>query len=241
MLQCQFQSEKKTAVFYRRCSTAEQRKSSLGLEAQASAVEEFCDREGFEITHTFTEAMSGRKDDRPELAKALKTAKENGSFVVVAKLCRLSRRVSYISKLMESGVPFIVSELGKDVDPMVMHMFAAFAESEAARISRRTKEALAIKKAQGFQLGGPNLKEAQANSRKVRTASADAFALDMKPLIDACLEIGMTTTPAIAKHLNEIQKPTQRGNLWTPAGVGRLKKRLERLRKERSDEVHNLN
>jgi DNA invertase Pin-like site-specific DNA recombinase len=37
----------------------------------------------------------------------------------------------------------VVAELGPDVDPFVLHLFAAVAERERALISQRTKAALA--------------------------------------------------------------------------------------------------
>ena len=58
--------------------------------------------------------------------------------VVVAKLDRLSRNVHFISGLMAQRVPFISAELGPDVEPFLLHLYA-----ERAPISRRTKEALA--------------------------------------------------------------------------------------------------
>jgi DNA invertase Pin-like site-specific DNA recombinase len=66
--------------------------------------------------------------------------------VAVAKLDRLSRDVHFISGLM-ARVPFVVAELGPDVDPFILHLFAALAEKERAMISTRTKAALAAAKA----------------------------------------------------------------------------------------------
>jgi DNA invertase Pin-like site-specific DNA recombinase len=67
--------------------------------------------------------------------------------VVVAKLDRLSRDVHFISGLMAHRVPFLVTELGPEVDPFVLHLFAALAEKERALISARTRDALARAKA----------------------------------------------------------------------------------------------
>ena len=50
--------------------------------------------------------------------------------MAVAKLDRLSRDVHFISGLMAHKVPFLVAELGPDVDPFVLHLFAALAEKE---------------------------------------------------------------------------------------------------------------
>jgi DNA invertase Pin-like site-specific DNA recombinase len=76
--------------------------------------------------------------------------------IIVAKLDRLSRDVHFISGLMTHKTPFIVAELGAGADPFMLHTYAALAENERAMISRRTKDALAAKKAQGVKLGGLN-------------------------------------------------------------------------------------
>jgi DNA invertase Pin-like site-specific DNA recombinase len=54
----------------------------------------------------------------------------------VAKLDRLSRDVHFISGLMAERVRFIVAKLGADVDPFILHLFAALAEKERAMIER---------------------------------------------------------------------------------------------------------
>jgi DNA invertase Pin-like site-specific DNA recombinase len=75
----------------------------------------------------------------------------------VAKLDRLSRDVHFISGLMAHKVPFLVAELGPDVDPFVLHLFAALAEKERALISTHTRQALSAAKARGVTLGNPRL------------------------------------------------------------------------------------
>jgi DNA invertase Pin-like site-specific DNA recombinase len=85
---------------------------------------------------------------------------------VVAKLDRLSRDVHFISGLMAERVQFIVTELGADVDPFILHLFAALAEKERAMIATRTRDALQRAKARGVRLGGPKL--AQARKEAVR-------------------------------------------------------------------------
>ena len=65
---------------------------------------------------------------------------------------------------MAQDVPFLVTELGSDVDPFVLHLYAALAEKERALISQRTKAALAAAKARGVTLGNPNLAEAQSKA-----------------------------------------------------------------------------
>jgi len=82
--------------------------------------------------------------------------------MAVAKLDRLSRDVHFISGLMAQRVPFLVAELGADVDPFMIHIYAALAEKERALISQRTKAALAAAKARGVRLGNPSIAKAQA-------------------------------------------------------------------------------
>jgi DNA invertase Pin-like site-specific DNA recombinase len=68
------------------------------------------------------------------LSRAL--ARQRKAPIIVAKLDRLSRDVHYISGLMKHRVPFIVTELGTDTDPFLLHIYAALAEKERALISR---------------------------------------------------------------------------------------------------------
>jgi DNA invertase Pin-like site-specific DNA recombinase len=91
---------------------------------------------------------------RPQLKAALAEARRRNCSIVVAKLDRLSRDVEFISGLMSRKVPFIVAALGKNVDPFMLHIYAALAEQERRMISQRTKDALAAAKAKGKRLGG---------------------------------------------------------------------------------------
>src|SRR5258705_10504504 len=150
----------KTAIAYIRVATARQGKSGLGVEAQQGALARFAKAEGYNLIQAFKEIETGKGADaldrRPQLAAALKEARKLKSPIIVAKLDRLSRDVHFISGLMSHKTPFIVAELGADADPFMLHIYAALAEKERRLISRRTKDALAAKKAQGIKLGGAN-------------------------------------------------------------------------------------
>jgi DNA invertase Pin-like site-specific DNA recombinase len=86
----------------------------------------------------------------------------------VAKLDRVSRDVHFISGLMAHRVPFLVAALGPDVDPFILHLFAALAEKERAMIATRTKAALAAAKARGVKLGGPKLEGSSQSGRRAQ-------------------------------------------------------------------------
>jgi DNA invertase Pin-like site-specific DNA recombinase len=68
---------------------------------------------------------------------------------------------------MAHRVPFLVAELGPEVDPFILHLFAALAEKERAMISARTKTALSAARKRGIALGDPKI--AQAQKRAVRS------------------------------------------------------------------------
>jgi DNA invertase Pin-like site-specific DNA recombinase len=146
-------------VNYIRVSTAQQGRSGLGIEAQRHALLSFAAQEGFEVFNEFIEVETGKGADaldrRPQLKAALAAARKHKCHVAVAKLDRLSRDVHFISGLMAHRVPFLVAELGADVDPFVLHLFAALAEKERSLISTRTRQALAAAKARGITLGSP--------------------------------------------------------------------------------------
>lgn len=74
------------AVLYSRVSTDRQGKSGLGLEAQQAAMTAWVKSNKAEVLEEFVEVESGKKSDRPELAKALKLAKRQKATLVIAKL-----------------------------------------------------------------------------------------------------------------------------------------------------------
>ena len=213
----------KSAVIYRRVSTSEQGKSGLGLEAQASALARFCATEGFEISASFDDVGSGKLglEGRPGLTAALAKAARLKCPVVVSKLDRLSRDVAFISGLMARGVPFIVAELGADVDPFVLHLFAALGQKERQLISQRTKDALAPMVGTGRLGNKTNLTEAQARGRAGNVAASAAFARRVLPLVGR-LKAGGLSMNAIAGQLNASNMPTMRGGQWTAKAVSRV-------------------
>jgi DNA invertase Pin-like site-specific DNA recombinase len=145
------------------------------------AVARFAEAEGFAFAETFTEVETGKGADalerRPKLAAAIKAARKLKGPVIVSKLDRLSRDVHFISGLMVHKVPFIVAELGADVDPFVLHMYAVLAQKERALISKRTKDGLAVAKQRGQRLGGWTAGSKQAQRK------ADAFAERMRRVL----------------------------------------------------------
>ncbi|TIL45823.1 recombinase family protein [Mesorhizobium sp.] len=218
----------KRAVAYIRVSTAQQGKSGLGLEAQRVAIAKFAEAEGLELIAEFQEVETGKGADalnkRPQLAAALSDAKRNDCAVVVAKLDRLSRDVAFISALMAKRTPFIVAELGADVSPFMLHIYAAVAEQERAMISQRTKDALAAVKARGVKLGNPQIRKAQEAAAERRTAIADGFASNVLPIIREIQATGASMRKTAAA-LNARGIPTARGGTWAATQISDILKR----------------
>lgn len=115
---------------------------------------------------------------------------------------------------MVHKVPFIVTELGADVDPFMLHIYAALGEQERRYIASRTKAALAVKKAQGVVLGGPRLDKARKASREAVMANADRHASNIIPIIKAVRKAGATTLREVAEALNARGVRTARGGMW---------------------------
>ena len=214
----------KTAVAYTRVSTAQQGKSGLGLEAQQAALARFAEAEGYHLIETFEEVETGKGADaldrRPQLAAALKAARAHKAPIIVAKLDRLSRDVHFISGLMTHQTPFIVAELGADADPFMLHLYAALAEKERRLISQRTKDALAVRKAQGVKLGGLNVGVIKARDEAKARAEA------LRPIL---AELAGQSARANAAELNRRGIPTPSGGPWYSTTVIRVQRRLEGL------------
>lgn len=219
----------KQAIAYLRCSTSEQGKSGLGLEAQLEAVQQFAAAQEYTITEVVSEVASGTLglDGRPELRGALARAKRLGCPILVAKLDRLSRDVNFVSGLMKEKVPFVVADLGADTDPFLLHIYAALSEKERKMIGQRTKAALAALKAKGVQLGNrTNLAEVSALGRAANAAKAAAFREKMLPIIEGYRSHGLTMA-AIAAELNRYGIKTAYGGQWHQPTISRLLKAQE--------------
>src|SRR5215469_306794 len=208
---------------YIRVSTSRQGSSGLGIEAQRRALERFAGSEGLTLGRVFVEVETGKGADalerRPQLAAALNEARRQRCPVVVAKLDRLSRDVHFISGLMVHRVPFVVAELGADVDPFILHLFAALAQKERAMISSRTKAALAAAKARGVTLGSPELPKARKNAVMTIKALADQHAANVVPIIREIRRTGATSLHQIAEALNARGITTPRGGQWYASSV----------------------
>jgi DNA invertase Pin-like site-specific DNA recombinase len=91
-------------------STDRQGRSGLGLEAQRAAVGRYLAGIGGILLAEHTEVETGRRNDRPELQKALAACRKHKARLVIVKLDRLSRNVAFIATMMDSGVEFVACD-----------------------------------------------------------------------------------------------------------------------------------
>ena len=186
---------------------------------------------GAKVLARFTEVESGRKADRPELAKALHHAKVTGAVLVIAKLDRLSRNAAFLLALRDSSVRFVAVDM-PEANDLTVGIMALVAEAEREAISRRTKDALAVAKARGVKLGNPNgaesLRRADEGGVALRAAvvaNAAAFAADLASVVADIRAGGATSLRAVAAELTARGIRTRRGGKW---GVGNVKALLGR-------------
>lgn len=200
-------------IGYIRVSTEEQADSGAGLAAQRAAIEAECVRKGWTLQDVHEDAgLSGSTLDRPAMQQALNLlAAGAAGALVVATSSRLSRDVRDLLNLLDrsarEGWALVMLDMGTGMDLMtptgrlMATVVAGFNEYERREIGRRTKVALAARKAAGVTLGRPRLldPELAADIRAQRAAGS--------------------TLQAIADRLNTAGRLTPTGKQWTPTLV----------------------
>lgn len=225
-------------VCYRRVSTARQGASGLGLEGQDVAVAAYARANDATVIRSYTEVETGKRADRPELARALADCKRSKARLVIAKLDRLARNTRFLLALVESGVDVAFCDLPNvppgAVGKFILTQMAAVAELEAGLISERTKAALTAYKARGGLLGAsrPNARrlrgganpKAARRAGEVAAANADAAYSDIADLVAELRGQGRSLAE-IADYLTKAGYTTRRGLPWNKEQVNRVLKR----------------
>ena len=199
------------AVLYHRVSTEDQCASGAGIEAQRQATESVCQYKGWEAVASIDEGgYSGKNTERPGLHQALTMlAHGHADVLVVSKLDRLSRSVqdflSLMSRAQREGWDLCIRDLDLDTSHpngrMVLTIMSALSQWEREMIGLRTKEALAVKKAQGVKIGRSPMDES------VRRRIQELRRLQL-------------SYARIAETLNEEGVPTsQGGSKWRDSSV----------------------
>lgn len=223
------QQPEKTYVAYLRVSTQKQGYSGLGIEAQKEMIRNYL--QGKEPISEFIEIESGKKSDRPKLSEALELCKKTGSTLVVAKLDRLSRNVAFTSKLLESGIDIVFTDM-PEANRLVLHIISSISEYELSLVRQRTTAALAQKK-KTMTLGKPenllnnlqqNVTKGNATNRQksLDNSNNKRAASMLRLLIKEDLSLRQ-----MAKRLNEEGFTTANGHQFTANAVRVLIKRYK--------------
>ena len=205
-------------VAYYRVSTDHQGIDGNGILAQRKAVEDYLNGGKWKLVAEFTEVESGKRNDRPELERALAACKKHRAKLVIAKLDRLSRNVHFISGLMERKIDFVACDM-PSANAFMINIYAAVAQEERRMISERTKAGLRAARERGVVLGGPKLASINSTRQQAAVSRAQVIA----PVLT---ELAGLSARAAAAELNARQVPTPTGAPWSAKTVIRTRARL---------------
>ena len=202
----------RSVIAYVRVSTAEQVVSGLGLDAQRSAIETECDRQGWNLVATITdESVSGSKapSKRAGLSHALaRIASGEADLLVSLRLDRLGRDAVDVLNLTKSTEVALVdfpADLTTPAGRMVLTVLAGAAELERGLISERTRAAMAEAKRRGVHCG-----RARVMPDEIRARILEAHAAGQ-------------SLNAIARYFNDQGVPTAHGGAkWYPTTIRRV-------------------
>jgi DNA invertase Pin-like site-specific DNA recombinase len=197
-----------------------ERERRAALEAERRALAAECRRRGWQLLEVVEEAgFSAAELKRPGIQEAPRVLESgDGEALVARKLDTPSRSLLELACLMASAHKhgFALVALDCALAPTtpageaVVNVLCSFAPCERRLISKRTRQALARKRAQGVRLGRPPTMSPYAIERIRRERAAGA------------------SLAAIANGLNADRVPTaQGGRRWYPATVRYALKRAQ--------------
>lgn len=224
-------------VAYIRVSTQAQGHTGFGEHVQRKMVERWAEKQGMTLIETFVEVETGTGDGfklRGEFHKAVEMAQQFGCPIIVRDASRLARDKDTARELNRRGVVVHSARDAGVMSPMIVEMRAYEAQLDAEEKSRRTREALTKRRADGKLLGNrTNLHEAQRLGGRARRRQADEFALGLAKELEA-VEHALgpaqcNNLSAIAREFNNQGILTRSGKEWTAQGVKNLRERLHWL------------
>ena len=219
-------------VSYLRVSTQKQEQSGLGLEAQRKTVEDYLNGDNWTLIEELVEIESGKNNRRPKLVEAIDLCKASGATLIVAKIDRLTRDAAFLLNLKDAGINFIAADM-PEANRLTIGIMALVAEQEREAISKRTKDALAVAKARGVQLGAYRdgrfvgrigTAEDAKKASEARTALYRRRAVEKLPILQKVDPDGSMSLRRTAQLLNNMNVPTISGRgSWSANSVRRLK------------------
>lgn len=210
-------------ISYFRVSTKRQ---NLGLDAQRTMIENYINSNGGVVISEYQEKESGKNDHRPQLTAALAECKRTGATLLIAKLDRLSRKVSFVFTLKDSGVKFVATDLPQ-FNTMTLAVFCGLAQQERELISQRTKDALTSRyQKECWEVSHSNAHkfddDCRMKSLEVRRESAKENEYNRRAYAAIKLALGSMGYNALADYLNDNNFTTAKGGVWRGNQVKRL-------------------
>ncbi len=226
------------AIGYVRVSTAGQAADGVSLQAQESAIRNWCEQAGRTLERVCVEnGVSGsRADNRPALQQALAQVCDTKGVLVVYSLARLARStydtIEIAEQLKAAGADLV--SLSEDINTttaagkMVFRLLAVLAEFERDLISERTKASLAWKRAHGEMTGSvrygfrgvPSDKTTKRGTRIVHEVPDEGEQKVIHQM--AKMRKAGIGYHRIAKALDANEIPTRHGGKWRAATVRKI-------------------
>jgi DNA invertase Pin-like site-specific DNA recombinase len=181
---------------YLRTSTDKQ-----DLDMQRLQILDYARNYHLEIADFIAISISSRRNSHDRRLDELLSRLDPGDTLLVTELSRLGRStgqvIALIDQLLNQTVRIVVIKHGLTLDRQhddlqslaMVTLLSLFAEMERIMISRRTKEALATKKAQGIRLGKP-----------VGTLQTSLYDADRQRIVEL-LRLGVSARHISTHHL----------------------------------------
>ncbi len=211
----------KTFLAYLRCSTKKKDQSLDGysFDSQFRAIEQYvAGIEGGVIGATYTDQESGSNNQRDGLRRCLEHAKRVGGTIVVNRLDRLSRSLTFISQLCDSGIPFVVAEM-PSATPLMISIYACMAQEEKLSIQKRVRAGMLAAKLRGRTFGAPDKVAAVQNMNAGARRAKEDHKKVIYPIVEELRSVGVNTLQALCDALNRRGYLTRRNKLWSPSSL----------------------
>jgi DNA invertase Pin-like site-specific DNA recombinase len=237
------------AIGYVRVSTDMQANEGISLEAQQSAIAQYCALQGLKLVKVYQDILSGGKDRRPGLQDALKHLGSGGDVLVVVKFDRLSRSIRHFCEIYETyfrdGAKELVAireaiRLDSALGRALINILLVFAQMEREATGERTREAIHHIRQSGYHFGkvpyGKKAIAAPDNPRmKVLVDDDDELAVIAQLKAWAAQDVGITE---MSHRLNAAGTLPPQGERWTKSLIYNLRLRLSHIQPHPINERH---
>ena len=219
----------KRFIAYYRVST---QKQYLGIDVQKSGIENYINSISGILVDAIEERESGKNDNRAGLEKAIKMCETHSATLIIFKLDRLSRSVSFLFQLRDRVDKSKIEIQALDMptfNTLTLGIYATIGQAERELISSRTKSALSILKSSGKVLGSPQNLTTEAQQRGVDSIKLKARKNNQNrqalAIIISCLEEKNMNYSSTARYLNQLNFKTSKLFDFVPTSVMRLYQR----------------